>query len=197
MLLSKTNTTWQVSIIPRWKIQHWQGQRLTPKEIVVIKFGRGKGRCLLVHGESNRAKSFIFMPILKIYDTFLCPSDNKFNWVGANLKQVIFLNDLNYSKDTIMKWGPFLNLLEGAPVHISVPKNYFAEDALWTELTPIFATAAAPIVKISGGCIDQRQSKMTSNRWKTYHFTHEFTETIVTYYPCEFFLGEFVLETDI
>ncbi len=80
---------------------------------------------VLIHGESNHAKSFIFMPLLEIYDTFLCPSDNRFNFVGANLKQVVFLNDLNYSEETVMKWGPFLNLLEGAPVHISVPKNHY------------------------------------------------------------------------
>lgn len=160
----------------------------------LLELGRGKGRCLLIHGESNRAKSFIFMPLMEIYDTFLCPSDNRFNFVGANLKQVVFLNDLNYSEETVMKWGPFLNLLEGAPVHISVPKNHYAEDTLWTELTPIFATAAAPIAKISGGCIDHRQTKMMTNRWKMYHFTHEFTEdTIVTFDPCAKCFAEFIL----
>ena len=160
----------------------------------LLEFGRGKGRCILIHGESNRAKSFIFMPLLQIFDTFTCPSDNNFNWVGASKKQVVFLNDLDYSED-IMKWGPFLNLLEGAPVNISAPKNHFSEDVSWKELTPIFATAGDQITRFVGGKIDRKQTKMMFNRWTYYEFTHEFTpETIVRYDSCGLCFAQLVLD---
>ena len=73
----------------------------------LIEHGRGKGRCIMICGESNCGKSFILMPLTEIYDTFLCPSNNKFNWVGANTKDVVLLNDLNYSEEAVMKWMPF------------------------------------------------------------------------------------------
>ena len=54
----------------------------------------------------------------------------------------MFLNDLKYSEEKVMDWMSFLNLLEGAPIHISVPKNHLSKDKLWTELTPIFVLHA-------------------------------------------------------
>ena len=93
----------------------------------------------------------------------MCSSDNNFNWIRANTKQVVFLNDLNYNEG-VMKWMHFLNSLEGAPVNISVPKNHFSEDVVWTGMTPIFATAAAPITRIVGNAIDEVQTKMMRNR---------------------------------
>lgn len=115
----------------------------------------------------------------------MCPSNNKFNWVGAWEKEVIFLNDLNYSEINTMEWGNFLNLLEGAPVSIGVPKNHFANDAVWTQLTPIFATAARPITRISGNVIDTAQTQMMAERWKLYNFTYEFkTDIRIRQEPC-------------
>lgn len=161
----------------------------------LLENGRGKGRNIMITGESNCAKSFILMPLTEIYNTFMCPSSNKFNWVGANEKEVVLLNDLNYSEEGVMKWMTFLNLLEGAPVHISVPKNHFAEDVLWTELTPIFATCLAPIVRIIGGSIHRQQTKMMDNRWKFYEFKHVFDEEdTVTYPNCGKCFAEFILD---
>ena len=160
----------------------------------LLQFGRGKGRYLMIHGESNRAKSFILMPLVDIFETFMCPAQNKFNWVDAWSKEVIFLNDLNYTEET-MSWGNFLNLLEGAPVSIGVPKNHFSEDVLWHELTPIFATAARPIVKITANSLDHVQTNMMNERWKLYHFTHEFdAKTRVRYEPCNKCFATLVLD---
>ena len=160
------------------------------KELLI--HGRGKGRCLMICGESNRGKTFILKPLEEIYTTFLCPSDNKFNWVGANNKEVVFLNDLNYSEEGVMKWMTFLNLLEGAAVHISTPKNFHPEDVLWKELNPIFATCLAPIVRIAGGTIDHKQTQMMTNRWKIYHFTQEI-KNVVRYPNCGKCFAELLL----
>ena len=137
----------------------------------------------MICGESNCAKSFVLMPLREIYNAFLCPSSNKFNWVGANQKDVVLLNDLNYNEEDVMKWMPFLNLLEGVPIHISVPKNHFAEDILWKELTPIFAICLAPIVKVDGNTINRQQTKMMDNRWKCYFFKHVFQQEDIVEYP--------------
>ena len=94
-----------------------------------------------------------------------------------------------------MTWMQFLNLLEGAPVNISVPKNHFSEDVVWTQMTPIFATAAAPITRIVGNAIDEVQTKMMRNIWKMYHFKHEFTEENIIRFPnCGKCFAELVLE---
>ena len=69
----------------------------------LLTHGRGKGRNIMICGESNCAKSFMPMPLIEIYSTFLCPSNNKFNWVGANAKEVVLLNDFNYSEEDVMK----------------------------------------------------------------------------------------------
>ena len=55
-----------------------------------LELGRGKGRNILIHGEGDRAKSFLLMPLLKIFSTFMCPAQNKFNWVNAWDREVIF-----------------------------------------------------------------------------------------------------------
>ena len=165
-----------------------------------LENGRGKGRNLYIWGESNCAKSFMLMPLLAVYGEeriFMSPADNKFNWVGANTKDAVFLNDLNYSEEGVMKWGPFLNLLEGAPVHISAPKNHFAEDTVWRELTPIFATAQQPILRVVGGVVNRSQTKMMDMRWKFYHFTHEFKpENVVRVPNCGKCFAELVLEPE-
>ena len=105
-----------------------------------LQKGRGKKNKILIHGGTNRAKSFMFLPIFK---TFSCPSDTIFNWVDAPEMEVIFLNDLRYS-DKIMPWNVFLNFLEGAEIQVSMPKNHFAKDVTWSRKQPIFATADKP-----------------------------------------------------
>ena len=104
--------------------------------------------------------------------TFMCPSDSKYNWVGAHEKDIVFLNDLNYSEENVMPWGPFLNLLEGTPINVAVPKNHVAEDAVWIVKMPIFATCLAPILRVEGGQINRAQTKMMDNLWKFHHFKY-------------------------
>jgi hypothetical protein len=134
--------------------------------------GRGKFRNVMCYGPSNCGKTFIIYALTVIYHTFISPAEGtNFNWVGAPSKEVILLNDLNYSED-VLPWGTMLNLLEGKPIHVSAPKNHFQEDILWTALQPIFATCEAPISRIVGGALNVKQTKMMSNRWNAFEFTH-------------------------
>ena len=59
----------------------------------VLERGRSKKNNIMIIGGTNWAKSFMFMPMLYICDSFTCHSDSKFNWVGAPEKEVIFQND--------------------------------------------------------------------------------------------------------
>ena len=47
----------------------------------------------MITGPANCGKTFIFNPLREIYETFTNPATGTFAWVGAELAEVIFLND--------------------------------------------------------------------------------------------------------
>ena len=55
--------------------------------------GRGKNRNILLIGPCNCGKTFLLNPLNTIYRTFTNPATTSFAWVGAELCEVIFLND--------------------------------------------------------------------------------------------------------
>lgn len=106
----------------------------------LLKSGRGKHRNLILTGQSNCGKSFLLNPLNDVFNTFTNPAQNSFAWIGAERAEVIFLNDIRWS-EKLIPWNNFLQLLEGSPVHLSVPKNHSPEDIKFTKDTPIFATS--------------------------------------------------------
>ena len=68
-------------------------------------------------------------PLCEVYDTFINPAINNFTWVGADLKEIIFSNNLRWSYKVIA-WNNFLRLFEGDKVRISAPKNHSPEDVI-------------------------------------------------------------------
>lgn len=104
----------------------------------------------MIIGGTNQGRSFMFMPMLYIYDCLTCPSDSKFNWVEVPEKEVILLNDFRYSDGTMR--------VEGAPMSVAMPKNHFASDVNWTERQPIFATAKKKIVGVVNNNIDEGET---------------------------------------
>ena len=146
--------------------------------------GRGKGRNIMICGPTNCAKSFILLPLTKIYKCFMTPSHGSYNWVEAPQKEVIFLNDIRYDNNgehRVMPWNMFLNLLEGVTVNISMPKNFYSKDFEWTERQPIFATSDRPIVRIRNGCIDEGETQQMAQRWKIVNFRHQYLGDKVNY----------------
>ena len=91
----------------------------------LLELGRGKNRNILLVGPANCGKTFLLNPFTEIYDTFLNPSSSKYAFVGAESKELMFLNDLRWSQETI-PWQEFLNLLEGQSVHLAAPKTHDA-----------------------------------------------------------------------
>ena len=151
-----------------------------------LEKGRGKGRNLMIIGGTNRAKSFMFLPMLYIYDCFTCPSNGTFNWVGANDKEVLLFNDIRYGGNgegdrKFMAWRMFLNLLEGAPINIQMPKNHFAADVEWIKRQPIFATSEQKIVRIMNHRVDEGETDQMNQRWKYVEFNHRFDKKNINY----------------
>jgi len=141
-----------------------------------LRHGRGKGRNLLICGPTNCAKSFILMPLTKIFKCFMTPSHGTYNWVDAPQKELIFLNDIRYDMDgekRVMPWNMFLNLLEGVPINVSMPKNFYARDYEWTEKQPIFATSDKQIIRIRNGQLDVGETQQMAERWVVINFKHQ------------------------
>lgn len=160
-----------------------------------IEKGRGKNRNILLVGNSNCGKTFLLKPLTKIFQTFQAPATSTFNWVGAEKAECVFLNDFRWS-ERIISWGDFLNLLEGEPIHIPVPKTHFAQDVLWTKDTPILATSKSKTRKYERGEIDEIETEMMDSRWKVFLFRHQFSkENIVDLLPCPRCFAELVLSS--
>ena len=159
-----------------------------------LKHGRSKKNNLMIVGGTNRAKSFLFMPMTYIFKCFSCPSDNKFNWIGAPEKEVIFLNDFRYS-DNMMSWGIFLNFLEGASIHVSMPKSHFVQDQVWEKKQPIFATAEKKITRILHNQIDAGETAQMDKRWEYIYFNYRIPDDKIDYriVSCHRCFAEFIL----
>jgi len=144
-----------------------------------LTHGRGKGRNLMINGETNCAKTFMLLPLTKIYDCFMTPSKGNYNWVSAPDKEIIFLNDLRYDKhgdDRVMPWSIFLNFLEGATINVSMPKNFNSEDLEWSKRQPVFATAEKPIVRIVNGEFNAGETAQMNQRWMFLRFGYQFSK---------------------
>ena len=148
----------------------------------LLQLGRGKGRNIMIIGESGRGKTFMIKPLLTIFKCFATPSRGTFNWVGADQAEVLWLNDFRWSEQVI-PWSDFLNLLEGEAIHVPVPKTHFTEDPLWTKDTAIFATSKGKIRKCEKGQIDEIETEMMDRRWKYFFFKCE-VEDEVKFVPC-------------
>ena len=162
----------------------------------LLERGRGKHRNLLLVGPSNCAKSFLLLPIEEVYRSFSNPAQNAFAWIGVEKKEVIFLNDIRWN-DKLIPWNNFLQLLEGASVHLSAPKNHSPEDIKLTKDTPIFATSIAKIRKYNAaGCVDEMETEMMDSRWKVFKFTHQYKREEIndTVPPCPRCFARLVLE---
>eukprot|EP00111_Clytia_hemisphaerica_P018865 TCONS_00055769-protein len=171
------------------------GQVLYNNDIDITKFaagiynalsqGRRKFANFMITGPTNCGKTFLLMPLTKIFNTFLNPASGTFAWVGAVTSEVVFLNDFRWS-EKILPWHDFLNLLEGAPIHISAPKTHYAEDLLWDKKQPVFSTASHEIIKkFISGDIDERETEMMKTRWNVFKLKYRIDEKdAVIIEPC-------------
>ena len=69
----------------------------------LLQLGRQKNCNILLVVPVNCGKRFLLSPLTEIYDTFSNPSSRKYAYVGAENKELIFLNDLNDPLARILK----------------------------------------------------------------------------------------------
>ena len=126
----------------------------------LLKLGGGKICNILLVGPAD-----FLNPLTKIYDTILNPSSSRYEFVGAENKELMFLNDLRWSQEMI-SWKELLNLLEGQSIHLATPKTHYARCILITEDVPIFATNIAPIMFAGKGAIVEGENTVMEARWQ-------------------------------
>lgn len=167
----------------------------TQAVLAAITLGRGKFRNILHIGGTNRAKSFLIQPLKLIYKAFNNPSRASFNWIGVDTSEVILLNDFRWGRD-VLPWEQVLLLLEGDIVKFPAPKNQYGSDIEMKVDTPIFATSRAEI-EFKSASLEPAQvaeeNEMMRSRWKTFSFTHKFTEDRqITCPPCKHCYAAFI-----
>ena len=126
----------------------------------LLKLGGGKICNILLVGPED-----FLNPLTEIYDTILNPSSSRYEFVGAENKELMFLNDLRWSQEMI-SWKELLNLLEGQSIHLATPETHYATCVLITEDVPIFATNIAPIMFAGKGAIVEGENTVMEARWQ-------------------------------
>ena len=161
---------------------------------VLLLEGRGKYRNVMITGPANCGKTFLLNPLCKIYEAFTNPATGTFAWVGAELAEVIFLNDFRWNPK-VLPWHDMLLLLEGQTVHLPAPKTHYACDIVFDKDTPIFCTGKQQLVYISGGSVDERETEMMSVRWKMYSFSYQIPASKqLSVVPCGYCFSHLVLD---
>lgn len=142
-----------------------------------LQFGRNKKNNIFIVGQRNMGKSFLLRPLTNIYKTFCNPAKGSFNWVGAQNKEVILLNDFRYpaidrGADRIMPWQDMLNLLDVDKLNVPAPKTFYAEDIEWTARQPIFANGPCQMQYICNGKLDAGETSQMDARWNYVHLKY-------------------------
>ena len=66
-----------------------------------VEKGRGKFRNVLIVGSANCAKTFLLTRLTKISETFSNPANDKYASLGAELVEIIFLNEFRWTSEMI------------------------------------------------------------------------------------------------
>lgn len=138
----------------------------------IIK-GRGKFRNIMLIGPTNCGKTFMLKPLESIFNVFSNPANDKYGWVGADIAELILLQDFRWSREGIT-WKDLLLLLEGEIVKLPAPKNHFSTDVEIKGDIPIFATSKSKICfQGKGNSTDDCETEMMAVRWKYFEFSYQ------------------------
>lgn len=191
---SGCNGMWLECSLQTLERNNISAERFAKAVKTLLKYGRGKFRNIIITGAANCGKTFLLQPLTDIFRAFVNPAQNSFAWTGAEKSEIIFLNDIRWS-DKLIPWNNFLQLLEGAKVHLSAPKNHAAEDILFSKDTPIFATSIAKIRKYTAGTVNEMETEMMDARWNIFNFHYQISrENIKEIPPCSHCFSKLILE---
>ncbi len=65
--------------------------------LTLLREGRGKFRNILITGPTNCGKSFLLQPLSQVYQAFQNPATTSYAWLGAELAEIIILNDFRWT----------------------------------------------------------------------------------------------------
>ena len=163
-----------------------------------IELGRAKGSTIFLIGPKDCGKSFLLiMPLEKIFKTFSNPTRGRYNWIGVDEKEVIYLNDFRWDKDVI-PWEDFLRLLAGERVWFERPKNQFATNIFISEenTIPVFGTGMTKYQWMGAyQATNQEENAQMDCRITYFYFTfsippHKIVRRVS---PCPSCFGKFIL----
>ena len=156
-----------------------------------IILGRGKDNNIMIVGEKDRGKSFLVEPLESIFCTFSSPTKGSFSWIGMEGKEVVILNDVQWSED-LLPWADMLRLLDGSTVQFRRPMCSYGSNLVHTreENIAIFATSK-DVMRHSS---DHRETDMMERRWKVFHLYREIPRDQIDRFckPCARCFAQFV-----
>ena len=127
----------------------------------LLQVGRGKYRNVLLKGVANCGKTL--NPLNAVFKTFSNPAMTTFDWLGAEIAEVIFLNDFRWCTK-IIPWHNFLLLLEVRKSIYQTPKH----TSCGTH--PFFCTSKEEFSLIRRRVLDKREIEMMRIHWKVFIF---------------------------
>ena len=104
----------------------------------------------MLHGPVDRGKLFLLKPVCSLFpNVFMNPASSTFGWMGAEKRNLIFLNDLRWAPRVIqgrnIDWQVFLNLLKGQTMSLPALMKRKSSYIKVTKLMPIFATSIVEV----------------------------------------------------
>ena len=144
-----------------------------------LRLGRGKGRNLLIIGDSTRAKSFVLKPLAFSLKTYVRPDSSSHQLADVAGCELIWLNDYSFDPSWL-SWCKLKCFLEGDALKVAVPKtvgpNYtFEKDA------PVFGTGPGPVQHPSS----QSETDETNSRIQHFTFHQWFPPRDPEIKPCK------------
>jgi hypothetical protein len=170
---------WRAAAEEVTRLNGYDEQEVESAVLESLELGRAKKRNLMIVGDTNRAKSFVYKPVELVYHVYKPPESGSHQLADIRGAEVIWLNEFGYDRD-FLPWKAFKDFLEGSSLKVGVPKTVGA-NYLFDGDAPVLATAPGPVT-LPGRPAETAQ--MTS-RWRYFLFQHFFDpDTCPDIKPC-------------
>ena len=156
-----------------------------------LRLGRHKETNVLIVGEPDAGKSFIFKPLGKIFKTFIRRGQNDtFSLQGIHGNDICLLQDVRYETFGL-PWDDWLAWAEGEDITVRLPRNHFSESKQYSGTAPLFATMCdifsypACEARRTGRSIE-KENRQFRSRWQVVHYRYEIPQESrdPTLHPC-------------
>ena len=140
-----------------------------------LRVGRNKGVNVVIYGEPDAGKSFVFKVLGKIYKTFIRRGQNdRYPLQGLHAAEARVLQDVRYESFGL-PWDDWLTWGENEELQIKLPRNNFRSSVRYTGSAPLFATMCdlfsyPPAEAMKTGRGVDRENVQWRSRWNIVHF---------------------------